>query len=140
MSSRLHTVAALCLWPPQERLVIGTSEGSRNFLVQDFPGDGSCFFHCLSVAIGGGLVDSQMLRNVICSFILQNWQETESQVNLFHDGINYKQQYSHKMIEQNGWATSAEITAAAKVLKCQINIWYKVTNGFSMQAFRPHGQ
>ena len=42
------------MWPPHERLIIGTSEGNRRFLFQDVPVDGNCFFHCFIVAIGGG--------------------------------------------------------------------------------------
>ena len=100
MSSRLHSVA----------------DGNKRFLYQDVPGDGSFFFHCLSVPVGAGLADSKMLKNVVCGCILQNWQEWESKVTLFHDNINTKQLQSHKMIEQNWWATSAEITAASVVL------------------------
>ena len=140
MNSKLHTTAALCLWPPHERFTIGTSEGVRNFLVQDVPGDGNCFFHCLSVAMDGGLADSKMLRNIICGFILQNWQDWESEVTLFHDNITSKLLYSHKMIQQNGWATSAEIKAAAIILKCQINIWFEVTRGYALQKIQPLGQ
>ena len=72
--------------------------------------------HCLRVAVGGGFADSKMLRNVICGYILQNLQEWEFHVTLFHDGINTKQLYPHKMIERNWWATSAEIAAATVVL------------------------
>ena len=95
----------------------------------------------MSVAIGGGLADSQMLRNVICGHILQNWRTLASGVSLFHDdNITTQQLYSHKMISQNGWATSAEISVAACLLKCQINIWYEVRNGYSIQSFNPDGQ
>ena len=38
------------------------------------------------------------------------------------------------------WATSAEIMAAAVLLKCRINIWLKITKGYSLQIFQPHGQ
>ena len=58
------------------------------------------FFHCLSVAIGGGLTDSQMLRNVICGHILQNWRTLASGVSLFHDNITTQQLYSHKMMSK----------------------------------------
>ena len=44
------------------------------------------------------------------------------------------------MISQNGWATSAEISVAACLLKCQINIWYEVGNRYSIQSFNPDGQ
>ena len=140
MSSTLRSTALLCLWPPYERFTIATNKGIQKFLVQDVPGDGSYFFHCLSVAIGGGLADSQMLRNVICGHILQNWRTLASGVSLFHDNITTQQLYSHKMISQNGWATSAEISVAARLLKCQINIWYEVRNRYSIQSFNPDGQ
>ena len=54
----------------QLQFTIATNKGIQSCLVQDVPGDCSCFFHCLIVAIGGGLADSQMLRNVICGHIL----------------------------------------------------------------------
>ena len=38
------------------------------------------------------------------------------------------------------WATSAEIMTAAVRLKCRINIWLKVTKGYSLQIVHPHGQ
>ena len=82
MSSTLRSTASLCLWPPYERFTFATNKGIQSFLVQDVPGDGSCFFHCLSVAIGGGLADSEMLRNVICGHILQNWRTLASGVSL----------------------------------------------------------
>ena len=92
------------------------------------------------MAVDGGLADSKMLKNVICGHILQDWQELASQVTLFHDSINTKQPYSEKMIQQNGWETSAEIKAEAVLLKCRINIWFTVTKGFSLQTFSPNDQ
>ena len=94
--------------------------------MQYVPIDGSCFFPCLSGAEVGGLAESKILRNVICGHILQNWEEWASQVD--------------KMIQQNGWETSAEIKAAAILLKCRINIWFPVTKGFSLQTFSQNDQ
>ena len=62
---RLYSDASLSLWPSRVVLDI---EGSRYFL-QDVPGDGYCFFHCLSLASGASVADTYMYRNIICSHI-----------------------------------------------------------------------
>ena len=114
MAYTLHLAAALCLWPPHECLTIGTSEGNRSFLVQDVPGDGNCFFHRLIVAIGWGFADSIMLRNVICGYVLQNWELWQSHVTLYGEGRETKQPYSLQMVDNfcriNGCSSSSEIS------------------------------
>ena len=88
----------------------------------------------------------------MCGHILQNWELWQSRVTMFGEGRETKQVCSQQ--KQNGWATStfvlalpimalkrnetsAEIMAATVLLKCRINIWLKVTKGYSLQMFHP---
>ena len=41
----------------------------NTYTVYDVPGDGSCFFHCLSLAIHGDIGWSHMYRHLICRYI-----------------------------------------------------------------------
>lgn len=47
------------------------------FSIQAVPGDGDCFFHCLSYSLHKNLYSSSMLRNVICQNIIENWSKYE---------------------------------------------------------------
>jgi hypothetical protein len=44
------------------------------YSIFDVPDDGNFFSHCLSVSIFGNFEKTGSLRNMICSYIVENWQ------------------------------------------------------------------
>ena len=165
MASRLHSAATLCLWPPHERLTISTSEDNRCFLVQDVSGDGNCFvlfcfvlFLCVCVCVCvcvlllffvffffffslfdrcymWGSCRQKNAEKCNCGYVLQNWELWHSQVTLYGEGRETKQFYPLQMVgnfcRNNGCSSSSEMS-----LKYMV----KVTKGYSLQIFHPHGQ
>jgi hypothetical protein len=53
---------------------------SEDVLIYDFPGDGRCFLHALSLAITGNLSQSLVHRSLICSEIYNNFDFYEDQL------------------------------------------------------------
>ena len=49
------------------------------------PGDGNCFFHCLSLSLHGNFSKTSFYRNLICSHIARNWDIWRDLVSLSHD-------------------------------------------------------
>lgn len=43
------------------------------FNISNVPGDGNCFFHCLSLALNGNFTMSSTYRQAICEHVLKNW-------------------------------------------------------------------
>ena len=51
------------------------------------PGDGNCFFHCLSLAIHGNNNYDALLRRVITRKVFDNWATNKNMAELCHDQI-----------------------------------------------------
>jgi hypothetical protein len=49
------------------------------------PGDGNCFFHSLSFILNGDFSMSKNYRQLICTFILQNWASWEDRILISHE-------------------------------------------------------
>ena len=95
-----------------------------SFNIQNVPGDGNCFFHCLSLNMFGDCKNSSNIRTNTCGFVLQNWYSMENKVNMQHS-ITNRAHYAQQMIYKNGYATACEIEAASVYYKRQINIWLR---------------
>ena len=101
------------------------------FHVFDVPGDGDCFFHCLSLAIAGNLSNTQYYRQLICGAIENSWHDWKHLVLLHHGGTLPSTGYVEKMVNGKGYATGCEIRAAAIIFQCCITAW---RNGFRLDA------
>ena len=107
-----------------------------DYQVENVPGDGNCFFHCLSMAFYGNFSRSDVLRYTICQTILNNWKQWENKVEIFHGPQITHQKYRTSMLELNDWAASCEIEAASQLFDCTINVWLKCTNdSFQLTTF-----
>ena len=105
-------------------LAVEDEQGTVNHShVFNVPGDGNCFFHCLSLNLWGSFRRSFGLRKSICEHVLQNWVIWKDRVWLCH-GISDPRTYYLRMIQSNGYATTCEIQAASQVLRCTINVWF----------------
>ena len=113
---------------PQTDFVIPTFNGinqisikGNQYVLKNVPGDGNCFFHCLSIALHGNSSYVEFLRNLICRAVASRWDTLKDMANLCH-GKNFlsKEDYLSHMLVDNAWATASEIDAATSVLKTNI--------------------
>ena len=61
------------------------SINETKFNVFPVPGDGNCFFHSLSLILNGDFSMSNNYRQLICTFILQNWAFWEDRILISHE-------------------------------------------------------
>ena len=112
------------------------------FAIQNVPGDGSCFFHCLSGFINGDFLHTQFYRDGICKFIYLNWDQWSEKVSIYHRCGLTQELYKFSMIMNRGWATTCEIEAAVNLLGIHVNVWLPLqdTNSFMVSRFTPQIQ
>ena len=90
------------------------------------PGDGNCFFHCLSMSFYGNFEHSDYYRHLICKHIIKKWSFYEDFATLTHDLTGNKVElYKTQMLHKQGWATNCEISAACELLNVNIHVWLK---------------
>lgn len=92
------------------------SINETKFNIFPVPGDGNCFFHSLSLILNGDFSMSKNYRQLICTFILQNWASWEDSILISHDHNMTQSVYTNVMLNGNGWATSSEIAVANRCL------------------------
>ena len=97
--------------------------------ILNVPGDGNCFFHCLSLSLNGDFSSTRRLRRSICHHVVENWNNYEERIHIFHNPNMTCERYLRKMVNGNGWATSAEIEAASDLLARNINVLFRGENG-----------
>ena len=105
---------------------VNSDKSLNSYQIQNVPGDGNCFFHCLSLKMFGDCKNSSNIRTNTCGFVLQNWASMENKVKLHHS-ITNRAQYAQSMIYRNGYATACEIEAASIYYQREINIWLRNT-------------
>ena len=93
----------------------------QQFDVYNVPGDGDCFFHCLSLSIHGDFKRTGIFRNLICGSVYNNWSDWGEKVNICHSPNMTKELYFEAMINEHWWATACEIEAASNLLDKTIN-------------------
>jgi hypothetical protein len=103
--------------------------------VYDVTGDGNCFFSCLSLSIHGHFDMTRIYRELICSYIIQNWVEWEQKVLNGHGPRMNIETYIVHMLYGRSWATAAEVEAASILLDYNITIMLQCNNGFISQRF-----
>ena len=98
----------------------------RKFGCIHIPGDGDCFFHCLSMALHRNLLQTSLYREQICNYIAENWNMYEYFVANSHSFVNCTlSNYKKHMLQQKGWATACEIQVACHLLNIHIDVWLK---------------
>ena len=80
---------------------------------------------------------SNNYRQLICTFILQNWASWEDRILISHEHNMIKSVYTNVMLNRNGWAASSEIAAASLLLHLQIDVWLHQRNVYSKNTFIP---
>lgn len=109
-----------------------TDKYAGQYVALDVPGDGSCWFHCLSLSIYGDFSHSEELRQTICGMVYQKWDQWRWYAKSFQDrlyGMSDEMQREFfwiTMIEnedKRGWATTCELIASAKILNCNLRVW-----------------
>ena len=71
-----HQAYADLRYFPSQQLVLN----QLTYIVYDVTGDGNCFFSCLSLSIHGHFDMTRIYRELICSYIIQNWMAWEQKV------------------------------------------------------------
>lgn len=90
------------------------------------PGDGSCFFSCISVCLQGDISQATFYRQIICMLIYDNWYNWEDFVQVCHNNnVQTKEAYMQRMVNGHDYATACEVQAAAVLLQYTISIWLK---------------
>ena len=90
------------------------------------PGNGNCFFNCLSLAFHGDFSNAGYYRNIICQKIIHEWDSWKDLAFISHDlRVNSVTRYWQSMMHSNGWATNCEIKAACDLLNINIHTWLK---------------
>ena len=77
------------------------------FQVHNVPGDGNCFFYCLSLALHDNFSMSSAYGKMICNHIVENWHSFENHMEIQQYGsssVNYNQ-----MSLENDFASSCEL-------------------------------
>ena len=113
---------------------------SNEFAAYNVPGDGDCFFHCMTLATHHTLHESAHIhyRESICSHIYHNWQNFLHLLPLFHDTSMTKQAYLQQMVHGHGFATALEIGVAAHLLNANITVYlqgHTTRNGHQVTTF-----
>ena len=72
---------------------------------------------------------------MICSYIVENWQLWEDKVSACYDPRMNLQIYIWHMVTRNGWATAAEVEAAAILLNCNIHVILEGQNVYISQTY-----
>ena len=85
------------------------------------PGNGNCFFNCLSLAFHGDFSNAGYYRNIIHE--RDSWKDLAF---ISHDlRVNSVTHYWQSMMKSNGWATNCEIKAECYLLSINIHTWLK---------------
>ena len=109
----------------------------RWFRLYSVPGDGDCFFHCISLALSGKLEETATIRAQICGYVVRHWVQFSDQVHLYHDQSTTIGSYQNYMLHGHGWATQCEIKVASLLTNCKILIYLSdpKTNRYTLQTF-----
>ncbi len=76
--------------------------GRDSYIAYNIPGYGSCFFHCLSLAMHGNFSHTQQYREQVCGYVASNWALLACSVGLFHDPLYNKEKCIRSMVYGNG--------------------------------------
>lgn len=81
------------------------------------PGDGDCFYHCLSISLFGNFNASQVLRQITARQVKDDW----GKISPFLPGEN-KMAYFFQHVKPGVMATAVQMQAAAVALSILIVI------------------
>ena len=106
-----------------QELVEQVSLGGNDYWIENVPGDGNCFFHCISAYANGNTSYSHEYRREVCTSIFNDWELWEHKVGLFHGSQMTRYLYWGSLLKHNGWATNCEIEATSLIYGLRINVW-----------------
>lgn len=93
------------------------------YLVYDVAVGGNCFFNALSLGISGNFKQGEIYRNLICKEIYDSYAYWRDQLKVSHFKNISPQKYWKSMVKGKNIAKSPEISVAAKMLNCNINVF-----------------
>ena len=97
---------------------------SIKYQLIDVPGNGDCFFSCLSVCLTGTAVQARHYRHHICMYIYNNWENWAHLASMYHT-VNTKENYYTRMMDTHEFATGCEVKAASMCFQRTIAIWLR---------------
>jgi hypothetical protein len=100
----------------------------QNYKSYNVPGDGNCFFHCLSLALHGHTRSTLIYRRQICQYIHSNWDEQLRGITLHHElSQPTSDSYWTNMVIGNGYATVCEVEVATIIFGINITLFLEGT-------------
>ena len=73
----LNSRMSNCYW---QDLVERVSLGGKDYCTENVPGDGNCYFHCISAYAYGNTSHSREYRREVCITIFNDWEQWEHKV------------------------------------------------------------
>ena len=109
-----------CYW---QDLVERVALGGKDYCTENVPGDGNCYFHCISAYAYGNTLHSREYRREVCTTIFNDWEQWEHKDGLFHGIQMTRYLYWGSMLKLNGWAANCETEATSFIYGLRINVW-----------------
>ena len=88
-----------------------------SFYTINIPGNGDCFFNCVSLCLQGDTAQARYYRTLICSYICAKWEDWMDIAIIYHNPpgqevVQTREDYFHRMIDTYEYATACEVKAA----------------------------
>ena len=116
-NSNLQPLNTARLMRIQEHWVLN----GKQTVAVNVPGDGNCFFHCLSLALHGNDKFVLLYRRLITRHIVDHWDQYKELAELCHDQVFPSEYHFWEfMSHTNSWATASEIKAACTIFRVHI--------------------
>ena len=113
--------------PAEENLFVSIDASKLQFHLLNVPGDGDCFFHCLSLVLVGDSSETRNYRYTVCKYIYENWSEWKERAEAGHEieSVPDKDTYWAYMATSKQYATVCEVQASCELFNCSITVWLK---------------
>jgi hypothetical protein len=98
-----------------------------SFHLLNVPGDGDCFFHCLSLGLIGDSSETHNYRLHVSRFVFENWFQWKDRASDGHGIDNARDKYTYwsHMATTRNYATTCEVQAACTLFKINLTVWLK---------------
>ncbi len=111
--------------PTYQEKNVWVEESAPEYHEQNVPGDGNCYFHCLSYVMGGQVDE---LRRQVVQYVREHYREFENSPYL--EGITL-QQWLETMSQDGVFADILAVQATSECFQIPVSIQFKVGNGLS---------